>query len=165
MLWAIKEKTLLLLFLMGNIKLDGMSTNIKLTIQAYLTLYFKFWEGTFVKSYKIQLSVLLFLVLHLFLYQQISFFSQRFIQHYLKKIFVSNFPFWIDKICQGWQNILANFPQNAFWNIFFQNLLTKSCKSVSFVSVVNWYCTYILKVPTTDSLVFFFLTTIWLPHG
>ena len=93
MLWAIKEKTLLLLFLMGNIKLDGMSTNIKLTIQAYLTLYFKFWKGTFVKSYKIQLSVLLFLVLHLFLYQQISFFSQRFIQHYLKKIFVSNFPF------------------------------------------------------------------------
>ena len=57
-----------------NIKLDGMPTNIKLKIQAYLTLYFKFWEGTSVKSYNIYLWVLLFLVSHLFLYQQKLFF-------------------------------------------------------------------------------------------
>ena len=43
-----------------------MQTNIKLKIQAYLTLYFKFWEGTSFKSFKIQLSVLIILVLNLF---------------------------------------------------------------------------------------------------
>ena len=33
----------------------------------------KFWEGTFVKIYKIQLQVILFALLHQFWYQQISF--------------------------------------------------------------------------------------------
>ena len=39
---------------MDNIKLDGMPTSMKLKMQAYLTLYFKFWEGTSVSSCKIQ---------------------------------------------------------------------------------------------------------------
>ena len=70
--WVLISKKLLLsLFLTSNIKLDGMPTNIKLKRQACFTLYFKFWEVTSVKSYKIQLPILLFLVLH----QQISFFT------------------------------------------------------------------------------------------
>ena len=72
--WLLSKKPFLYLFLTDNIKLDGMPTNIKLKIQACFTLYFKFWEGTSVKSCKIQLPVLLFLVLHKVLHQQISFF-------------------------------------------------------------------------------------------
>ena len=52
------------LFLTNNIKLDGMPTKTKWKIQACFILYFKFFEGTSVKIYKIQLPVLLFLVLH-----------------------------------------------------------------------------------------------------
>ena len=57
------------------------------------------------------------------------------------------------------------FPKMSSGNIFCQNLLRKSYKSTSFVSVENWYGRFILKVPTTDSLVFFFFTAIWLPCG
>ena len=91
--WLLSKKPFTLLFLTDNIKLNGMPAKVKLKIQACFTLYFKFWEGTSAKSYKIQLPVLLFLVSHQFLYQQISFFTtfQNFIQHYLKKIFVTNF--------------------------------------------------------------------------
>ena len=71
--WPLSKKAFTLLFLMDNIKLDGMLTKIKLKIQACFTLYFKFWEGTSVESYKIQLPVVLFLVLDKFLYQLISF--------------------------------------------------------------------------------------------
>ena len=46
-------------------------------IKKILFLYFKFWEGTSAKSYKIKL-LLLFLVSHQFLYQQISFFYNFF---------------------------------------------------------------------------------------
>ena len=75
----LSKETLLPLFLSDNIWMDGMLTNIKLKIKAYLTLlYFKLWEGTSVKSYNMQLSGLLFLVLHLFLYQQISYFFTAF---------------------------------------------------------------------------------------
>ena len=102
--WALSKKSNTspsphMVFLMHNIKLDGMPTKIKLKIQACFTLYFKFWEGTSAKSYKIQLPVLLFLVSHQFLYQQISFFLQlfkNFIQYYLKKTFVTNFTFLTD---------------------------------------------------------------------
>ena len=59
---------------MYNIELDGMPTKIKWKIQACFILHFKFLEGTSVESYTIQLPVLLVLVLHQFLYQQISFF-------------------------------------------------------------------------------------------
>ena len=72
--WLLSKKLLLLLFLTDNIRLDGMPTNIKLKIQACFTLCFKFWEGTSVKRYKMQPLVLLFLVLHQLLYQQISSF-------------------------------------------------------------------------------------------
>ena len=97
--WPLSKKPFTHLFVTDNIKLDGMPTKIKLKIQACFTLYFKFWEGTSAKSYKIQLPVLLFLVSHQFLYQQISFFLQlfkNFIQYYLKKTFVTNFTFLTD---------------------------------------------------------------------
>ena len=63
------------MFLMNNIKLDGMPTKIKLKIQACFTLYFKFWEDTSVKSYKIQVPVPLFFVC-------ISFYINRY--HFLQ---------------------------------------------------------------------------------
>ena len=71
--WALSKKSNTspsphMVFLMHNIKLDGMPTKIKLKIQACFTLYFKFWEGTSVKSFKIELPVLLFLVSHQFLH-------------------------------------------------------------------------------------------------
>ena len=99
MLNRLGKKPFTPLFLTDNIKLDGMSTKITLKIQACFTLHFKFWEDTSVKSYKIQLPVLLFLVSDQFLYQQISFFLQlfkNFIQYYLKKTFVTNFTFLTD---------------------------------------------------------------------
>ena len=72
--WSLSKKSFIPLFLANNIKLDGKPTKIKLKIQACFTLYFKFWEGTSVKSYKMQLPVLLFFVFHQFLYEQIAFF-------------------------------------------------------------------------------------------
>ena len=57
------------LFLTYNIKLDGMPTKIKCKMQACFILHFKFFEGTSVESYTIQLLVLLVFVLHQFLYQ------------------------------------------------------------------------------------------------
>ena len=79
--WPLSKKPFTHLFVTDNIKLDGMPTKIKLKIQACFTLYFKFWEGTSVKSYKIQLPVLLFLVSHQFLYQQVSLFY-NFLEHH-----------------------------------------------------------------------------------
>ena len=52
--------------LTDNIKLNGMPTKIKWKIQACIILYLKLWEGASVKSYKIQLPVLLSIVLQLF---------------------------------------------------------------------------------------------------
>ena len=57
--WALSKKPNIppsphMVFLMHNIKLDGMPTKIKLKIQACFTLYFKFWEGTSVKCFQIQ---------------------------------------------------------------------------------------------------------------
>ena len=52
--------------LTDNIKLDWIPTNIKWKMQACFALYFKFWKASFVKSYKIQLPVLLSTVLQLF---------------------------------------------------------------------------------------------------
>ena len=72
--WSSSKKTFIPLLLTSNIKLDGIPTRIKLKIQACFTLSFKFWEGTSVKRYKMQPLVLLFLVLHQLLYQQISSF-------------------------------------------------------------------------------------------
>ena len=99
--WALSKKPNIppsphMVFLMHNIKLDGMPTKIKLKIQACFTLYFKFWEGTSVKSYEIQLPVLLFLVLHQFLYQQISFFYNFLQLHSTlsKKDFCRKFSFF-----------------------------------------------------------------------
>ena len=69
--WWLGKKPFIPLFLTDNIKLDGIPTKIKWKIQACFTLYFKFWDGT---SVKMQLPVLLFLVLHQLLYQQISSF-------------------------------------------------------------------------------------------
>ena len=151
--WLLSKKPLLPLFLMDNIKLDWMPTNIKLKIQACFTLCFTFWGGTSIKSYKIQLPVLLFLVLHQLLYQQISF-SCNFLElhptlsakHFCRKILL----FWrIHPNPLNSQNLLS------MTEVFSQFSLKCLLKCFFFKNLLNCYCTCILKVPTTDSLVFF----------
>ena len=142
------------------IKLDGMPTRIKLKIQACFTFYLKFWGGTSAKSCKIQLPVLLFLVLHQFLYQKISFFYNFLELHstLFEKDFVTGFPFLMDspkpptpliaksaKYDKSFLSILPKMPSE----IFYKNI-DKTCKSIFYVSAVNCYCTFFLKVPTTD---------------
>ena len=107
--WSLSKKPFTLLLLTDKIKLDGMQTKIKLKIQVRLALCFMFWEYTSVKSYKIQLPVLSFLVSNQFLHQQILKFLSKlskrdksFCQISLK--FLLNFFF---DIC--WQN-----PAKAF---------------------------------------------------
>ena len=93
--WPLSKKPFTHLFVTDNIKLDGMPTKIKLKIQACFTLYFKFWEGTSVKSYKIQLPVFLFLVSHQFLYQQILlFYSSLELNSTSEKYFCRKFSFF-----------------------------------------------------------------------
>ena len=155
--WSLSKKTFTPLFSMDNIKLDGMPTNIKLKIKTCFTLYFKFWEGSSVKSYKIQPPVLLFLVSHLFLYQQISF-SFNFLELHSalsEKDFCGKFSFF-NEFTQtphpiNSQNLLSvtkvfcQFFLKCFLKYFFKYLLTKSCKRIFHVSAVNCYCTYIFK--------------------
>ena len=120
--WLLSKKSLLPLFLTDNIKLDGMPTNIKLKIQACFTLCFKFWEGTSVKRYKIQPLVLLFLVLHQLLYQQISSFYNFLELHSTlsEKDFCHKFSFF-NRFTQtshplNNQNLLS--VTKLFWPIF-----------------------------------------------
>ena len=47
---VIKQKTLHPLILKDNAMLDGLATKIKLKVQAYFTMHFKFWKGTSVKT-------------------------------------------------------------------------------------------------------------------
>ena len=104
--WSLSKKPFTLLLLTDKIKLDGMQTKIKLKIQVRLALCFMFWEYTSVKSYKIQLPVLSFLVSNQFLHQQISKFLSKlskrdksFCQISLK--FLLNFFLtFVDKILQ-----------------------------------------------------------------
>ena len=91
--------------------------------------------------YKIQLAVFLFLVSHQFLYQQISFLSQVFLFNGFTQIPHS---FNCQNLLSG-TNIFVNFSLKCLLNIFFKYLLTKSCKSIFYVSVVNCYCTYIVN--------------------
>ena len=104
--WSLSKKPFTLLLLTDKIKLDGMQTKIKLKIQVWLALCFKFWEYTSVKSYKIQLPVLSFLVSHQFLHQQISKFLSNFSKHDKSfcqislKFLLNFFLTFVDKILQ-----------------------------------------------------------------
>ena len=130
------KKTFIPLLLTSNIKLDGIPTRIKLKIQACFTLCFKFWEGTSVKRYKMQPLVLLFLVLHQLLYQQISSFYNFLELHSTlsEKDFCHKFSFFMgftqtfhplnSQNLLSIKTFLANFPWNAFWN-FFKIILVK----------------------------------------
>ena len=143
------------LLLTDNIKLDGLPTKIKLKIQGCFTLYFNLWEGTSVKSYKIQLPVLLFVVSHQFLYQQISLFLHLFRTSFnilWKRFFIANLLLYrIHPNPLNSQNILSltkvfcQFSLKCFLNFFKKYLSTKSYKSILYVSAVNCYCTYIFK--------------------
>ena len=109
------------------------------------------------KSYKIQLPVLLFLVSHQFLYQQISLFY-KFLQLHSalsKKNFCYKFSFF-KGFNQAFhllnsQNLLSvtkvfrQFSLKCLLDFFKKYLLTKSCKSFFYVSAVNCCCTYIFK--------------------
>ena len=131
--WWLGKKPFIPLFLTDNIKLDGIPTKIKWKIQACFTLYFKFWDGT---SVKMQLPVLLFLVLHQLLYQQISSFYNFLELHSTlsEKDFCHKFSFFMgftqtfhplnSQNLLSIKTFLANFPWNAFWN-FFKIILVK----------------------------------------
>ena len=99
----------------------------------------KFWEGTSVKSYKIQLPVFLFLVLHQFLYQQISFSQLSKVSFNIiwKKKFHPKFSFFNGftpslngKNVLNVTKLFCWFSLSCLLKYFFsKNLLTKSCKA------------------------------------
>ena len=155
--WSVSKKPFTHLFLTDNIQLDGMPTKIKLKIQVCFTLFFKFWEGTSVKSYKIQLPVLLFLVSHQFLYQQISLFYNFLELHWKlsendfchKLYFFNGFtqiPHPLNsQTLLSVTKVFCQFSLKWLLKYFYKYLLTKSCKSIFYVSVVNCYFAYIFK--------------------
>ena len=120
------------------------------------SLFYIVLHGTSVKSCKIELSVFLFLVLHQFLYQQVSFLQLSRIsfsiiwKRFLSRIFLFTgftpspqpHPINGQNLLKRDERFLSIFPK-ILWKFFFQNLLTKACKA------------FFLKASTTDSLVFF----------
>ena len=113
--------------------------------QACFTLYFKFWEGTSVKSYKINYQFFYFLFYISFGINR-YYFLQLFRTHstLLKKIFVANFPFLTDSPKTSTpfngQNLLivtkvfCQFSLTCLLIFFiFKYLLAKSCKSIFYV--------------------------------
>ena len=137
------KKTFIPLLLTSNIKLDGIPTRIKLKIQACFTLCFKFWEGTSVKRYKMQPLVLLFLVLHQLLYQQISSFYNFLELHSTlsEKDFCRKFSFFNgftqtphplnSQNLVSMTKVFCQFSLKCLLKIcFFKYFLTKSCKSI-----------------------------------
>ena len=108
------------------------------------------------KSNKTQLPDLLFLVLHQFLYQQMSFLQlSRISFNIFGKDFRPKFSFFnrftplLKPHALNGQNLLnmrkvfCQFSLKCFLKyFFFKNFMTKSCKAF-------------LKIPITDSLVFF----------
>ena len=104
----------------------------------------KFWEGTSVKSYKIQLPVFLFLVLHQFLYQQTSFLQlSRISLNIIWKKFSSQIiffkqihplaptpsPYW-PKSAKRDKSFLSIFPKMSDEISFFQTFIDKILQSI-----------------------------------
>ena len=150
-----------------------MPSNIELKIRAYSTLHFNFRQGASVKSYKLQLTVFYFFF-YICFYISSYYFLQLFRTSFnitWKRFLLQIFLFKrIHSDPLNGQNLLSmtkrfsQFSLKCLLKYFFKNLLTKSCKSISFTLVVNCYCTYILKVPTTDSLVFSFNCYLAVPR-
>ena len=137
---------------MDNIKPDGMSTKIKLKIQSCFALYFTFWEGASVKSYKIQLPVILIPILHQFLYQQISFFYNFLELH--STLSETPHPLNSKNLLSVTIFFLSIFPKIP--SEFFLNICSQNPAKASFMCQ-QWTATadISLKVPATDSLVVF----------
>ena len=131
---------------MDNITLNEMPTKIKWKIQACFLLHFKFWVGTSVKSFKIQLLVFLFLVLHQFLYIKISFLQlSRISNNIIWKRFSSQiFPFYCiyrpplpfpnstppsAKRDKSFSPIFPKMPPETFF-LFFQKFIDKILQSI-----------------------------------
>ena len=135
-----------------------MPTKIKWKIQTCFTLNFKFWEGISVKSYKTQLPVSLLLVLHQFLYQQISVLQLSRISFNIIWKGFSSYIFLCKQIHPpspqphpiNGQNLLN--VTKVFCQFFLKCLL-----NFLFFSKIYWQnpAKHFLKIPTTDSLVFF----------
>ena len=130
-----------------------MPTKVKLKIQACFTFHFKFWENTSVKSYKIQLTVLLFLVSYQFLYQLISY-SYIFLGLHStlsEKDFCRKFSVF-NGFTQTSQPLSSQNLQSVtkvFYLFFLKCLLIfflNICwQNSAKASSVNCYCTYIFK--------------------
>ena len=143
---------------MDNIRLHERPTKIKWKMQGCFTLYLKFCEGTSVKSYKIQLPVFLFLVLHQFLYQQISFSQLSIISFNIIwkrfSFFVLNFSFLSDlplpfpqphPLING-QNlnvtkVFCEFSLKCLLKYFFQKFIDKIVQSIfwRFQVQIPWF--------------------------
>ena len=151
-----------------------MPTKITWKIQASFILYFNF-EVLLWKVIRNSYQFFYFLFYNSFNISRYHFsklFTTSFnVKHYLKKIFVVNFPFFnrfiqlptLDPLNgQSPLSVTKNLsiPQFSLRcplkQIFFKNLLTKSSKSIFYVPAVNCHCHCIFKGSITiDSLIFF----------
>ena len=116
----------------------------------------KFWEGTSVESYKIQLPVFLFLVLHQFLYQEISFSQHSRISfNIIWKKFYPKFSFFNGFTLSSQLHALND--QNLLKVIKVFCRFSLKCLLKYFFPKIYWQnpAKHFLKLLTTDSLVFF----------
>ena len=148
-----------------------MSTKIKWKIQACFILYFNF-EVLLLKVIRNSYRFSYFLFYSIFNISRYHF-SQIFrtsfnIQHYLKKIFVANFPFLTDspnstslaplmnKIMVSVTKCFCRFPLRSPLKYFFSKIFWQNLAKSSFI-YQQWTATAIafLKVLTINSLTFF----------
>ena len=144
---------------MDNIKLYGMPTKMKWKNQACFALNFKFWEGTSVKSYKIQLPVFLFLVLFYISFYISRYYFYNFLEFHSAlsgKVFHHKFSFLTDSTPfpqphplsgQSLLNVTKAFGEFSWWCLL----------NFFFFSKIYWQspAKHFLKVPTINFLVFF----------
>ena len=130
-----------------------MPTKVRWKIQACFILYFKFWEGTSVISYKIQLppkdTRRRFNV-----HKTSQALKWRRRWNKVVEIGVEMTPCVTGPVLLflNGQNLLSvtkvfgEFPvRRPLKHFSFKNLLTKSCESIFYVSAVNYNCHCILK--------------------
>ena len=133
----------------------------------------EFWEGTSVKSYKIQLSVLLILVLHLFLYQQISFFcnflelhSTLYEKDFCCKLFFLNGFTQISLIAKSAKRdkTFESISLKCLTKYFFQRFVGKILQKHLFCINSELLLYIYFKGSNYRFSGVLFLTAIWLPH-
>ena len=153
-----------------------MPINIELKIQAYSTLYFKFWEGASVKSCKLQLTVFYFLfyiVLHFYIssYYFLQLFRTSFNiiwKRFLLQIFLFK---QIHSDPLNGRNLLSvtkhfsQFSLKCLLKYFFQKFVDKILQKHLFCISSELLLYIYFKGSNYRFSGVFFLTAIWLFHG